>query len=138
MATMIPENVEHFHTEGEKQFYRFMETVAKVKADDEEVTVHLVTISDEFKAEQQDDFFQKIKISCATIGIQFSWEYDYNNTIHARHIVTDQGWKILLDRGLDIYQQYDMNDAFSFSNRMQRQRSCKAFEVTYLKEKQDN
>ena len=29
MALMIPENVEQFTTEGEKQFYRFLEAVAK-------------------------------------------------------------------------------------------------------------
>jgi hypothetical protein len=29
MATMIPANVEHFTTEGEKQFYKFLESVAK-------------------------------------------------------------------------------------------------------------
>ena len=29
MATMIPTNVERFTTEGEKQFYRFLESVAK-------------------------------------------------------------------------------------------------------------
>ena len=28
MATMIPENVEAFTTEGERQFYRFLESVA--------------------------------------------------------------------------------------------------------------
>ena len=29
MATMIPENVERFKTDGERQFYKFLETVAK-------------------------------------------------------------------------------------------------------------
>jgi len=29
MATMIPENVEEFKTEGERQFYKFLEVVAK-------------------------------------------------------------------------------------------------------------
>ena len=29
MATMIPENVEEFKTEGEKKFYKFLEVVAK-------------------------------------------------------------------------------------------------------------
>ncbi|MBW1725366.1 MAG: hypothetical protein JRD87_06615 [Deltaproteobacteria bacterium] len=29
MATMIPENVERFTTEGERQFYKFLEFVAK-------------------------------------------------------------------------------------------------------------
>ena len=41
--------------------------------------------------------------------------------------------RFLLDRGLDIYQHYDMNDAFAFANRLQQFRSCKAFEVTYLR-----
>ena len=54
-------------------------------------------------------------------------------TIHARHIVTAQGWKVLLDRGLDIFQQYDMKDAFSLANRLQQYRACKAFEVTFIK-----
>ena len=53
--------------------------------------------------------------------------------IHARHIVTDHGWKITLDRGLDIFQRYEMNDSFDFANRLQQQRACKAFEVTYLR-----
>jgi hypothetical protein len=51
----------------------------------------------------------------------------------ARHIITDHDWKILLDRGLDIFQHYDMGDALSFSNCLQQQRQCKAFEITYLK-----
>jgi ATP-dependent Lon protease len=54
-------------------------------------------------------------------------------TLHARHIVTETGWKISLDRGLDIFQQYPLNDAFSLANRMQEQRAVKQFEVTYLR-----
>jgi len=34
---------------------------------------------------------------------------------------------------LDIFQQYEMNDAFSFANRMQQFRSVKVFEIIYLK-----
>lgn len=117
-----------------RNLMEFMETVARCKADEDEIEVNLLTISDEFKAEQQDDMLTQIQTSCAAVGIQFTWKYDYNNTIHARHIVTDTGWKILLDRGLDIFQQYEMNDAFAFGNRMQQHRACKAFEVTYLKQ----
>jgi len=40
-----------------------------------------------------------------------------------------------LDRGLDIFQPYDINDTFSLTNRLQQYRKCKAFEVTYIKEK---
>ena len=58
---------------------------------------------------------------------------DVTGTLHARHIVTNHGWKISLDRGLDIFQHYATNDAFTFANRLQQYRPCKAFEVTFIK-----
>ena len=116
-----------------RNFMEFLETVARQKADDEEIAVHLVTAEDEFKGEQQRGFLEQMQTAAAAIGIQLTWEFDATNTIHARHIVTDHGWKILLDRGLDIYQHYEMNDAFAFANRLQQYRAGKAFEVTYLK-----
>jgi ATP-dependent Lon protease len=116
-----------------RNFMEFLETVARQKADDEEIAVHLVTTEDEFKGDQQRGFFEQMQIAAAAVGIRLTWEFDATNTIHARHIVTDHGWKILLDRGLDIYQHYEMNDAFAFANRLQQYRACKAFEVTYLK-----
>ncbi|MDA3791769.1 MAG: BREX system Lon protease-like protein BrxL [Desulfobacula sp.] len=116
-----------------RNLMEFLETVAKFKPKDDEVEVHLITVEDEFKGPQQIEFFIKIQENCAIAGVQFTWEFDETQTLHARHIVTDHGWKILLDRGLDIFQHYEMNDSFSLSNRLQQYRSCKAFEITYLK-----
>ena len=116
-----------------RNLMELLEVVDKNKRDEDEIEVELITIADEFKLEQQMENFTKIQVSCETIGIKFSWKFDPENTIHARHIITDNGWKILLDRGLDIFQQYEMNDAFSLSNRLQQYRLCKAFEVTYLR-----
>ncbi len=116
-----------------RNFMEFLETVVKHKAQEDEVAVHLVTTEDEFKSEQQQDNFEKMKESASAIGINFTWEFDTSGTIHARHIITDHGWKISLDRGLDIFQHYDMNDAFAFANRLQQFRPCKAFEVTFIK-----
>jgi ATP-dependent Lon protease len=120
-----------------RNFMEFLETVVKHKAQDEEVAVHLVTMEDEFKGEQQKQNFEKMKEAASSVGVNFTWEFDGTGTIHARHIVTDHGWKISLDRGLDIFQHYEMNDAFSFANRLQQYRSCKAFEVTYIKHQQN-
>ena len=116
-----------------RNFMEFLETVVKHKAPDEEVAVHLVTTEDEFKSEPQKESFEKIKESAESVGVNFTWEFDSTGTIHARHIVTDHGWKISLDRGLDIFQHYDMNDAFTFVNRLQQYRPCKAFEVTFIR-----
>lgn len=49
---------------------------------------------------------------------------------HARSIETDTGWKISLDRGLDIFQPHDINNLFSLENQRQEVRACKAFEMT--------
>ncbi|EGL53072.1 hypothetical protein MAMP_00232 [Methylophaga aminisulfidivorans MP] len=111
-----------------------LETIVKFKSDDEEVAVHLITVEDDFKGEQQKEHFEKMKEASAMLGISFSWDFDNSGAQHARHIVTDHGWKISLDRGLDIFQHYEMGDAFSFANRMQKYRQCRAFEVTYIKQ----
>ena len=118
-----------------RNFMEFLETVTKFKNADDEVHVHLVTKQDEFNSEEQEDFFIQIRDNASIAGIQLTWAFD--DTIHARHIVTDTGWKISLDRGLDIFQQYAMKDVFSFANRQQRFRSCKAFEITYLKNEEE-
>ncbi|MCJ2178462.1 BREX system Lon protease-like protein BrxL [Novosphingobium album (ex Hu et al. 2023)] len=109
-----------------------IETIAKTKSPADEVEVHLITCIDGIRPERQVENLGAIAASCGGIGINFSWEFDETNTIHARHIVTDTGWKIALDRGLDIFQQYELNDAFSLANRLQQFRSVKAFEVIYL------
>ena len=110
----------------------FLETVVRQKAASDEVQVNLVTVDDEFKGEQQRVWFDQIQSSMLTV-IKFAFSFDGSGTQHSRHIVTDTGWKIALDRGLDIFQQYEINDAFQLTNRVQSQRPCKAFEVTYLR-----
>jgi len=116
-----------------RNFMEFLETVVRHRATGDEIAVHLITVSDEIKAEQQHENFEKIKAGAAALGVDFTWEYDHSGSLHARHITTDTGWKISLDRGLDIFLQYEMNDAFAFANRLQQFRACKAFEVTYIK-----
>lgn len=114
-----------------RNLMELLETIVRLKEAEDEVFVHLVTGKDEFNDQQQEEYFNRIATACSTVGIQFSWVYD--DTIHARHIITDGGWKISLDRGLDIFQRYEMNDAFDFANRIQTQRACKGFEVTFLR-----
>jgi len=115
-----------------RNLMELLETVVKLKASEDEVAVHLITTEDDYPNSKQRDFLEEIERECPTVGIHFTWEFDATNTIHARHIVTDHGWKILLDRGLDIFQRYEMGNSFTFANRLQQFRSCKAFEVTFL------
>lgn len=116
-----------------KNLMELLETVVKQKQEEDEIVVSLITVEDEFKGEQQREYFEKIQTSLFSVGVKFAYSFDTTGSQHARHIVTDTGWKISLDRGLDIYQQYDVNDAFSLTNRLQKHRACKAFEVTFIK-----
>ena len=116
-----------------RNLMELLETVIRQKDEGDEVAVHLTTTSDEFEESRQAEYLQAIQTSVATAGLHFTWEFDETNTLHARHLVTDTGWKILLDRGLDIFQRYEMNDAFALANRMQVYRAARAFEVTYLR-----
>ena len=112
-----------------------METISKFKGPDEEVAVHAVTVEDEFNGDRQSENLQKIADACQSVGIQFTWAYDTSGTKHDRDITTDHGWKIVLSRGLDMFQRFELNDAFNFANRMQQHRQSKEFNVTYVRMK---
>lgn len=116
-----------------RNLMELMETIVRDKEPEEEVVVSLVTVEDDFIGDQQQDFLSQIQNEMFSVGIKFTYSFDNTGSQHARHIVTDTGWKISLDRGLDIFQHYDMNDSFQLANRNQMYRSCKAFEVTYIK-----
>ena len=116
-----------------RNFMEFLETVVKQKAEEDEIVVSLITVEDEFKGEQQREWLEKIQNEMFIVGIKFAYSFDTSGTQHARHIVTDTGWKISLDRGLDIFQHYEMGDHFQLANRNQKYRGCKAFEITYIK-----
>ena len=116
-----------------RNLMEFIEMIAVHKAPEDEVTVRLITCADDVYPEKQQENLLAVENASTAAGIKFTWEYDGTNTTHARHVVGDTGWKIILDRGLDIFQKYEMNDAFSLANRLQAFRQLKAFEITYLK-----
>lgn len=116
-----------------RNLMELMETISKLHGPEDEVAVHVVTVEDEFSGDRQTENLQKIADACATVGIQFTWAYDTSGTKHDRDITTDHGWKIVLSRGLDVFQRFELNDAFNFANRLQQQRQCKEFNITYVR-----
>ena len=112
-----------------RNLMEFLETIARLKSDFEDIHVHLIVSPDDIGTVHQEEYFSKIQENVGPIGIIFDWEF--RNDLHARHIITDHGWEILLDRGLDVFQPCDMKDVFSPTNRLQKFRQCKKFEVTF-------
>mgnify|MGYP001401187955 FL=1 len=99
----------------------------------QEVNINVISSEDDMRPEQQEQYLVSIQNSTSGYGIKFTWEYQPSSKIHARHIVVDNKWKIALDRGLDVFQRYEMNDSFSLNNRIQETRACRAFEVSFIK-----
>lgn len=64
--------------------------------------------------------------------IAFTWELDRNPNFHARSIVTDTGWKITIDRGLDIFQRFE-SGPFSVEQAIQEARLTRGAEIHYVK-----
>jgi ATP-dependent Lon protease len=112
-----------------RNFMEFCQLVASMKGEDEEVQIHLITNNNEDYVENARDAFREMTESLEPLGIFFNFEFD--ERIHDRSINLNNGWKIVLGRGLDIWQKtsgwYDIAEYY------QEKRLCKACEVTFLK-----
>ena len=113
----------------------FTEMVIRRKRPEDQVGIHLVTGPDEGNIERQRELLDSITAACTGAGVDFSWAFDTSGKAHARDIVTNTGWKIVLDRGLDIFQPPIKTDGFSLGDRLQDHRSVKGFYVTYVRVK---
>lgn len=112
-----------------RNFMEFAKLVSQKKEKDEEVKLHLVTNNNEDYIQNTKAAFNEITESLETLGILFTYEFDEN--IHDRSIVVDNGWKVLLGRGLDIYQK--TNGWYDIAEYYQEKRKCKACEITFVK-----
>lgn len=117
-----------------KNFMEFVQMIMKNKPNGDEVEIHLITKYDDDKENETAERLDALKESLYETDIDFTYEFNQTASLHARSIITDTGWNISLDRGLDIFQSYDFKNPFNLANTMQEERQCKAFEVIYLRE----
>ena len=103
---------------------------AKDPADEMAVTLVTKPESGEF-AQQHLLMLTDIQDSAATVGIRFTVTWD--ETIHDRSISTNHGWRLLLGRGLDIFQK-GSGSQFDLGSRRQEFRQVFAFGITYVRE----
>jgi ATP-dependent Lon protease len=116
-----------------RNMMEFVEMVIRRKPPEDQIKVHLVTGPDEGNISRQRELLESITTACTGTGVEFSWAFDTSGTAHARDIVTDTGWKLVLDRGLDIFQPPIKTEGFSLGDRIQEHRMLKGFYVTYVR-----
>ncbi len=98
------------------------------KSEGEEISINLVTNNNEDYIENARQAFTDMKDSLEQVGIIFN--YEFNDTLHDRSIELNNGWKIILGRGLDIFQK--TNGWYDIAEYAQEKRLCKECEITYL------
>lgn len=118
-----------------KNFMELLEAIARRKKPEDEISVNLLTIKDRTNEGyyNQKANFGQMQDQFATHGIKFNYTFDDAEKIHARGITTNTGWKIIIDRGLDIFLKYNLRDPFSAQVGLQEARRCRAFEITVVK-----
>jgi ATP-dependent Lon protease len=109
----------------------FCDMLLREMPEGEEVELYLLTGADTDNQEKQVEHLENLKDSLRGSPINFDYEISWD-ALHARSIKTDTGWKISLDRGLDIFQAKKENP-FDLGRINQEARRCKPFEVTYLR-----
>ncbi len=114
-----------------RNLMEFLQMVHDLVPEGDEIEVNLITQSDRDTCEKQSEHLNQIVSSCTGSKITFSWELDHSQNFHARSITTDTGWKITLDRGLDMFQRYETGP-FSLEQASQEARLTRGVEVSYI------
>ena len=115
-----------------RNLMEFLQMVHELVPEGDEAEVHLVTQSDMESCVKQEESLNKISEAFGGSKIAFTWELEHNPNFHARSITTDTGWKITLDRGLDMFQKFE-GGAFSLEQSLQDMRLTRGGEVTYVR-----
>ncbi len=117
-----------------RNLMEFLETVARRVPEGSQVNLTLETIEDEDpdKAKKQLEYLVAARSAALVAGISFDVKFDETRALHDRQLSTSTGWKVVLGRGLDVFQ-YVSGDTFDLASRMQEFRRVKAFGVTYVR-----
>ncbi|MDA9791138.1 BREX system Lon protease-like protein BrxL [Schleiferiaceae bacterium] len=111
-----------------RNFVEFCLMISNNKSPDELVQLELVTWNDEEYQAESIGYLEEIKDDVAILGIELTYRMEKH---HDRYVAADNGWKITMGRGLDIFERNESR--FDVSNLDQTKRKCKACEFTYIK-----
>ena len=112
------------------QFRNFMELCALIMKKNESedlIKIHLITSNTPEYLDNAIASFREMQLSLEEMGVEFTFEM--SETAHDRSIVCNNGWKIILGRGLDIWQK---TNRYDLAEILQEKRKCKEFDVVVI------
>ena len=98
------------------------------KEPDQELNLEVVTWNHEEYINESIALFEELIPSVKGLGINLTYKMELH---HDRYIAADNGWKINLGRGLDIFEKIE--GRFNVAELDQNRRKCKNCHITYLK-----
>ena len=111
------------------QIYNLMSFCEMLDPSEGTLKLNLVTACDPYLEPELGDKLNELKKGLSRDHIEF--DYVLESNLHDRWIETDTGWRIILGRGLDIFQKLD--DKFTLGFMDQTKRKCKATTIAYTK-----
>ncbi|MCD8415976.1 BREX system Lon protease-like protein BrxL [Tenacibaculum dicentrarchi] len=111
-----------------KNLVEFCLMLSDNKAPEDEINLEIITWNNEEFIRDSIFNFEEIQENVATIGIHLTYRLEEH---HDCFIATDNGWKITLGRGLDIFEKIE--GRFNVADIDQTKRRCKSCELTYFK-----
>ena len=110
-----------------KYLMEFAKLITEKKDHSKKVELHLITNAEIDHIKENEQIFKNMAETLNSHGIELSYKFD--NNIHDRSISVNNGWKILLGRGIDIFKK---TEYFDIAELDQTLRKCKACEITII------
>jgi ATP-dependent Lon protease len=117
-----------------RNLYELLVDITAVKPADQTIAVRVSTGEENSREDWQRAQLiglAEIKDAVAEGGVELSCDFD--NNLHDRQITTDTGWRIILGRGLDIFQPFTSSSRYDLRLRRQDRRRTKACTITYVR-----
>ncbi|WP_053405040.1 BREX system Lon protease-like protein BrxL [Persicobacter sp. CCB-QB2] len=116
-----------------KNLMEFISLLFEVKTPDQEIKFKLITNNKAEYLSSSVNNFEDIQDQLKRTGISF--EFEFNETMHDRSLTMNNGWRIVLGRGLDIFQSSQNSNRFDLGIFVPTQRLCRQCSIIYIKEK---
>ena len=111
-----------------KNLLEFCLMLSQIKAPEDEINLEVVSWNHEEYLEDSKYNFEELQESVSSLGVHLTYRLEEH---HDRYIAADNGWKITLGRGLDIFEKIE--GRFNVADIDQTKRKCKSCELTFLK-----
>jgi len=113
-----------------KNFLELCSLIYNKNSDAEAIKIELITWNDPDFIQAAKDSFEEIIDSLSEMNIELT--VTFKESAHDRYIFCNNGWKIMLGRGLDIWQK--RTGRFDIAEVLQEKRKCKEFDVVVYSE----